>query len=111
MEAERLVGYVSKEPTHQDSPTRWNSTHQMCSDALQKREALGDQTMMLHQDDLGRGPLTDSEWLKIKAIMNFLCAPRQVMESLAADRKSSMDLVQLSVSHLIKHCERRMNLS
>jgi hypothetical protein len=103
MEAERL-GYASKEPTHQDSPTRWNSTHQMCSNALQKREAL-DQTMMLHQDDLGRGPLTDSEWLKIKAIMNFLRAPRQVMESLAADRKSSMDLVQLSVSHLIKHCE------
>ena len=61
--------------------------------------------MMLHQDDLGRGPLSDSEWLKIKAIMNFLRAPRQVMESLAADRKSSMDLVQLSVSHLIKHCE------
>jgi hypothetical protein len=103
MEAEQL-GYASKEPTHQDSPTRWNSTHQMCSGALQKREAL-DQTMMLHQDDLGRGPLTDSEWLKIKAIMNFLRAPRQVMESLAADRKSSMDLVQLSVSHLIKHCE------
>jgi hypothetical protein len=36
MEAERLR-YASKEPTHQDSPTRWNSTHQMCSDALQKQ--------------------------------------------------------------------------
>lgn len=29
--------HASKEPTHQDSPTRWNSTHQMCSDALVKR--------------------------------------------------------------------------
>jgi hAT family C-terminal dimerisation region len=103
VEAERL-GYASKEPTHQDSPTRWNSTHQMCSDALKKREAL-DQTMLLHQDDLGRGPLTNLEWSKIEAVMNFLQAPRQVMESLAADRKSSMDLVQVSVTHLIKHCE------
>ena len=103
VEAERL-GYPSKEPTHQDSPTRWNSTHQMCSDALQKRAAL-DQTMLIHQDDLGRGPLTELEWSKIEAVMNFLRTPRQVMESLAADRKSSMDLVQLSISHLIKHCE------
>ena len=27
------------------------------------------------------------------------------MESLAADHKSSLDLVELSISHLIKHCE------
>lgn len=101
-EAERL-GYASKEPTHQDSPTRWNSTHQMCSDALEKREAL-DQTMMLHEDDLGRGPLTDLEWSKIGAVMTFLRPPRQVMESLAADLKSSLDLVQLSMAHLIQHC-------
>jgi hypothetical protein len=100
-EAERL-GYASKEPTHQDSPTRWNSTHQMCSDALEKREAL-DQTMMLHEDDLGRGPLTDLEWSKIGAVMTFLRPPRQVMESLAADLKSSLDLVQLSMAHLIQH--------
>jgi hypothetical protein len=97
-------GYASKEPTHQDSPTRWNSTHQMCSDALAKREAL-DQTMMLHEDDLGRGPLSDMEWAKIGAVMNFLRIPRQVMESLAADKKSSLDLVQLSMVHLIRHCE------
>ncbi len=102
-EAERL-GYKSKEPTHQDCPTRWNSTHQMCSDALQKREAL-DLTMMLHEDDLGTGPLSDLEWSKIRGVMDFLRVPRQVMESLAADRKSSLDLVELSISHLIKHCE------
>ena len=103
LEAERL-GYTSKEPTHQDSPTRWNSTHEMCSDALKKREAL-DHTMVQHRDDLGTGPLTDLEWTKVSAVMNFLRVPRQVMESLAADRKSSLDLVQLSVAHLIKHCE------
>ena len=103
LEAERL-GYASKEPTHQDSPTRWNSTHEMCTDALKKREAL-DQTMVQHQDDLGMGPLTDLEWTKVGAVMNFLRVPRQVMESLAADRKSSLDLVELSIAHLIKHCE------
>ena len=103
LEAERL-GYASKEPTHQDSPTRWNSTHQMCSDALVKREAL-DQTMLQHREDIGSGPLTDTEWTKVSAVMNFLRVPRQVMESLAADRKSSFDLVQLSIAHLIRHCE------
>ena len=103
LEAQRL-GYASKEPTHQDSPTRWNSTHEMCSDALQKREAL-DLTMMLHEDDLGTSSLSDLEWSKVRAVMDFLRVPRQVMESLAADRKSSLDLVQLSIAHLIKHCE------
>jgi hypothetical protein len=103
LEAQRL-GYASKEPTHQDSPTRWNSTHEMCSDALQKREAL-DLTMMLHEDDLGTSSLSDLEWSKVRAVMDFLRVPRQVMESLAADRKSSLDLVQLSIAHLIKHCK------
>jgi hypothetical protein len=27
------------------------------------------------------------------------------MESLAADRKTSLDLVSVSITHLIKHCE------
>ncbi len=27
------VRLANKEPTHQDSPTRWNSTHEMCTDA------------------------------------------------------------------------------
>jgi hypothetical protein len=85
-EAQRL-GYNSKESPRQDSPTRWNSTHQMCSDALQRREAL-DLTMMLHEDDLGTGPLSDLEWCEIRAVMDFLRVPRQLMESLAADRKS-----------------------
>ena len=33
------------------------------------------------------------------------------MESLAADRKSSLDLVQLSLAHLIKHCEAKRGTS
>jgi hypothetical protein len=103
LEAECL-GYASKEPTHQDSPTHWNATHQMCSNSLKKRKAL-DQTMLQHQDALGSGPLTDLEWTKISGVMTFLWAPRQVMESLAADRKSSVDSVQLSIAYLIRHCD------
>jgi hypothetical protein len=104
LEAERL-GYTSKEPTQQDSPTCWNSTHEMCSNVLKMRKALDHTIMMQHCDNLGTGPLTDLEWTKVSAVMNFLRIPRQVKKSLAADRKSSLDLVQLSIAHLIKHCE------
>jgi hypothetical protein len=76
----------------------------MCSDALKKRNAL-DHTMVQHRNDLGTGPLTDLEWTKVTAVMNFLRVPRQVIESLATDRKSSLDSVQLNIAHLIKHCE------
>ena len=103
LEAERL-GYASKGPPHLDNPTRWISTYQMCSDALQKREAL-DQTMIQHEDDLGRGPLSDLEWAKIGGVVAFLQVPRQVMETLAGNGKSSLDLVQLSIAHLTKHCD------
>jgi hypothetical protein len=89
----QCLGYNSKEPPHKDSPTRWNSMHQMCSDALERREAL-DLTMTLQEDDIGTGPLSDLEWCKISAVMDFLRVPRQVMESLAADRKSSLGLVE-----------------
>jgi hypothetical protein len=76
----------------------------LCSNALKKRNAL-DHTMVQHRDDLGTGPFTDLEWTKVSAEMNFLWVPRQVMESLAANRKSSLDLVQLRIAYLIKHCE------
>jgi hypothetical protein len=92
-EAQRL-GYASKEPTYQDSPTRWKSTHEMRSNALRKREVL-DLMMMLYEEDLETGPLSDLEWSKICAVMDFLRAPRLVMESLALEHKSSIDLVEL----------------
>ena len=61
--------------------------------------------MVQHCNNLGTGPLSDLEWRKIGAAMTFLQKLQQVMESLAADRKSSLDLVQLSFAHLIKHYE------
>jgi hypothetical protein len=77
----------------------------MCSDALKKREAPDLTMMLLHEEDLKIGPLSDLEWSKICAVMDFLPVRRQVMESRVADHKSSLDLVELSTSHLIKHCE------
>ncbi len=35
----------------------------------------------------------------------FLRPPHQVMESLAVNRKTSLDLVFVSITHLIKHYE------
>ncbi|BBN16354.1 hypothetical protein Mp_7g05660 [Marchantia polymorpha subsp. ruderalis] len=52
------AGFSSKEPTHQDSSTRWNSTHQM-----------------------------------------------GVMQNLPAEYRPSLDLLPLSIAHLVKHCQ------
>jgi hypothetical protein len=38
--AAEVAGLSSKEPTHPDSPTRWNSTHDMGVNATAKRFAL-----------------------------------------------------------------------
>ncbi|PTQ38991.1 hypothetical protein MARPO_0048s0096, partial [Marchantia polymorpha] len=93
----------SKEPTHASLPTRWNSTHQMCDDAFCKRVVV-DTIMDQYKDDIGHDALKDSEWQVISSKSNFLCAPRQVMESLAADCKPTLDLVSLYIAMLIKHC-------
>ena len=97
-----LVGFASKESTHQDCPTRWNSTHEMGSDAFSNRIPL-DHIMNLYNDDIGIGVLSDEQWECIVDVTAFLRPPQQVMESLAADRKTSLDLVSASITHLIKH--------
>lgn len=56
-----------------------------------------------YQDDIGHDILTDSQWQAINGVSTFLCTPRQVMESLAADHKSTLNLVPMSVSLLLKH--------
>lgn len=96
-------GLSSTEPTHVDLPTRCNSTHQMCDDAFRKRVVI-DTIMDQYKDDIGHGTLKDSEWQVIASVSNFLCAPRQVMESFAGNSKLTLDLVSLSIAMLIKHC-------
>ncbi|KAH9531717.1 hypothetical protein CY35_19G050700 [Sphagnum magellanicum] len=98
------TGLASKEPTHQDSPTRWNSTHEMCADASSKRIIL-DCIMDQYAVDIGHGALPDLEWHAIDGVSTFLRTPRQVMESLAADHKPTLDLVSMSVFLLLKHCD------
>ncbi len=53
--------------------------------------------------DIGHGTLPDLEWHAIDGVSTFLRAPHQVMESLAADHKPTLNLVSMSVSLLLKH--------
>jgi hypothetical protein len=69
-----LAGFASKEPPHQDCPTRWNSTHEMGSDAFSKRVPL-DHIMNLYNDTIGVDVLSDEQWERIDAVTAFLCPP------------------------------------
>jgi hypothetical protein len=81
-----VANLVSKEPTHQDSPTRWNSTHDMGNDAILKRVPL-DVTMGRYEGLIGVGQLSDAQSGYIEGVTGFLLLPRQVMASLSAERK------------------------
>ncbi|CAK9876843.1 unnamed protein product [Sphagnum jensenii] len=95
---------ASKKPMHQDSPMHWNLTHEMCANAFGKCIVL-DNIMDQYATDIGNGALLDLEWHAIDNMSTFLHAPRQVMESLAADHKPTLDLLLMSVSLLLKHCD------
>jgi hypothetical protein len=97
-----LASFASKEPTHQDCPMRWNSTHEMGSDAFSKKVPF-DHIMNLYNDEIGIDVLFDDQWEHIAVVIAFLRPPCQVMESLAADCKTFLDLVSMSITHLIKH--------
>ncbi len=101
-----LVGFANKETTHQDCPTRWNLTHEMGSDAFSKRVPL-DHIMNFYNDKIGVDVLSNDQWECIVVVIAFLRPPRQVMESLVADCKMSLDLVSASMTHFIKHCKNR----
>jgi hypothetical protein len=78
----------------------------MCSDSIAKRMPL-DVIMTRFQDVIGgTGALTNVEWSQIEGVMAFLRIPRQVMESLSADGKSTLDLVPVTVERLLKLCDR-----
>jgi hypothetical protein len=82
--AAEVAGLSSKEPTHLDTPTRWNSTHEMGVSASAKRFAL-ESIMEQFKDCIGCGALFDAQWQGIGVVSTFLRTPRQLMESLAAD--------------------------
>ncbi|CAK9190614.1 unnamed protein product [Sphagnum troendelagicum] len=74
----------------------------MGSNAFSKRVPL-DHIMNLYNNEIGVDVLSDDQWECIVAVTAFLCPPCHVMASLAADRKTSLDLVSTFITHLIKH--------
>jgi hypothetical protein len=76
----------------------------MCADASGKHVIL-DNIMDQYVADIGHDALPDLEWHSIDDVSTFLRAPRQVMESLAVNHKPTLDLVPMSVSLLLKHCD------
>jgi len=76
----------------------------MCTDASGKRVIL-DSIMDQYAADIGHRVLPDLEWHAIDRVSTFLRASCKVMESLAADHKPTLDLVPMSVSLLLKHCD------
>jgi hypothetical protein len=60
---------------HQDLPTRWNSTHEMCVDAYGKCVIL-DSIIDQYAADIGHGALPDLEWHAINDVSMFFCVPR-----------------------------------
>jgi len=69
-----LVGFVNKEPMHQDCSTMWNSTHKMDSDAFSKKVPL-DHIMNIYNNEIGVDVLSDDQWECIAAVTAFLRPP------------------------------------
>jgi hypothetical protein len=76
----------------------------MGNNAFSKRVPL-DHIMNLYNNEIGVDVLSDDQWERITIVTAFLRPPYHVMESLAANRKTSLDLVSTSITHLIKHYE------
>lgn len=55
--------------------------------------------------DIGRTPLCDDQWQMINNVVTFLRAPRQVMQNLALENRPTLNLLSLSIAHLVKHCQ------
>ncbi len=61
--------------------------------------------------EIGHSALSDAYWSSIEGITAFLRFPRQVMESLSADRKPTLDLLSNSFTLLLAHCDGDHTLS
>jgi hypothetical protein len=62
---------------HQDSPTRWKLTHEMCVDTRHFWQARYlDNIMDQYAADIGHGALPDLEWHAIDGVSTFLRALR-----------------------------------
>jgi hypothetical protein len=76
--AAEVAGLSRKEPTHPNSPMRWNSTHEIGVDPAVKLFAL-DLIMEQFKDGISCGALSEEQWQGIGVVSTFLRAPRQVI--------------------------------
>jgi hypothetical protein len=53
---------------------------------------------------IGVGQLSNAQSGYIEGLTGFMLFPRQVMASLSAERKSTLDLLPLTLTHLLNHC-------
>ena len=91
----------SVEPPVLDCPTRWNSTHVMCDDALKKRPVLD--YIANREKDLFVYLLTGPDWDQIERVVQFLSVPRSIMEQAAKDRSRTLNMVLPTFDVLVNH--------
>jgi hypothetical protein len=60
-------------------------------------------TMGRYDGVIGVGKLSNAQWGYIEGVTGFLRLPCQVMASLSAERKSTLDLVPMTVTQLLNH--------
>ena len=92
----------SLEPPQIDSPTRWNSTHEMNKDALKKKLVLD--SVAQDDPDLQEYQLFATDWRRIQEIVQFLTPIRQIMEEGAADASPTISMNQAVYEYAITHC-------
>lgn len=102
------------EPPVLDSETRWNSTHQMNSDAIKKKESLqatANCGELFSERRVAGVPvepvdlvLTNREWWEVGQITSFLTPIRDVMEACSASRKTTINEIDAGRALIRKHC-------
>ena len=94
--------YLSLEPPPIDTPTRWNSTHEMDRRAIKRRAALDATASTI--DELHAFQLTAADWKQIEKIINFLQPARDIMEAAAADQHVTVSMVASQIALIMDHC-------
>lgn len=64
-----------------------------------------DSIMETFSAENGSGALIKGDWALVRAISRFLRQHQQVMKRLCADRRTTLNLVPVSIHMLIKHCD------
>lgn len=104
LEEAKLRQLTSKAPPCMDTPTRWNSTHEMICDSVSKRRILD--YMAQNDEDLHEFFLTSEDWRRIRDIAEFLKPIRQIMEEGAAENLPTLSMNPAVYEFALNHCIR-----